>query len=219
MKKTVPSFHVELTLWKRGYDVIGVDEVGRGAFAGPLYVGAVCFTPRLAKFIESLGINDSKKLTAKQREYLSVLIRKHACAYSTAYVTNNVVDSLGLVRATEKAMRRAVHLVCQQLKNPKKFVLVDAFYIKYLRSIGLRNQSAIIKGDEKVISISAASIVAKVERDHIMHKLDQQYPIYNWKSNKGYGTIEHRSAIKKYGKSRHHRTSFLRKLHPLEIFS
>ena len=282
MKKKFPTFRFEKPLWKKGYYVIGVDEVGRGALAGPLTVGAVCFyfdkalqpasrinntsknsatqflshesltSPSagplesekiafasfLAKTllppekIKKLGINDSKKLTAKRREELAKIIKKISLGYSTSSVQPGVISRLGIVKATEKAIRKAVTQVIKKLSNleiknklyfnclitqlPNYYLLIDAFYVKYLRGIGLKKQKAIIKGDEKSISIAAAAIIAKVERDHTMIKLGHKYPIYFWEKNKGYGTRRHIEAIKKFGKSKLHRDLYLRKLLEVE---
>lgn len=253
-KKRLPTFVNEIPLWKKGYYVIGVDEVGRGALAGPLTVGAVCFysifsdsvkafpptsarlavniarpacrTGRSARWwetlpalppekVQELGINDSKKLSPAKREKLAKIIKKICLAYTTASVSNRIINRLGIAKATQLAMRKVIYKLrgkSFELKGKKLFILIDAFYIKYLRSVGLKNQKAIIKGDEKSISIAAASIIAKVERDHNMIKLHHKYPIYFWKKNKGYGTKKHIEAIKKFGKSKLHRDLFLRKI-------
>ena len=203
------------SLWEKGYYVIGVDEVGRGALAGPLTVGAVCFLTIFLDSVEKLGINDSKKLSPTKREKLAKIIKKTCLAYSASSVSNKVINRLGIVKATQVAMRKVIKGLIDKnskLKGKKLFILIDAFYIKYLRGVGLKNQKAIIKGDEKSISIAAASIIAKVERDHNMIKLDQEYPIYFWKKNKGYGTRKHIEAIKKFGKSKLHRDLFLRNI-------
>ena len=252
MKNILPTFRFEKPLWKKGYYVIGVDEVGRGALAGPLTVGAVCFSPQTiedggwkiekegrslkleksnfhhlsskstiyrqsstVKSIQTLGINDSKKLSPQKREKLAKLIKKSCLAYATASISNRIINKVGITRATQIAMRKAIKLLivnCYLLRRKKLFVLADAFYIRYLKGIGLRNQLAIKHGDKKSISIAAASIIAKVERDHNMVKLGHKYPIYFWKNNKGYGTRKHIEAIKKFGKSKFHRDLFLRKI-------
>ncbi len=211
--RKLPNFRYEEALWKKGYIVIGVDEVGRGALAGPLYVGAVCFDFYKDRYrIEKLGINDSKKLSPKKREKLSDVIKSVALTYATASVSHSIVNKKGIVAATKIAQRKVIKNIRAKLNGRKVFVLIDAFYLNYLKGIGLKKQKAIIKGDEKSISIAAASIIAKVERDHNMIKLHHKYPIYFWKNNKGYGTIRHIAAIKKYGKSKLHRDLFLRKI-------
>ena len=162
--------------------------------------------------ILKLGINDSKKLSPVKRKMLSRIIKDMSLSYATGYVSNKVINKIGIVKATEKAMRQAIHKLKAKLNKKKVYVLIDAYNIKYLKGIGLKNQKAIIKGDEKSISIAAASIIAKVERDQKMIKLDQKYPIYFWKNNKGYGTKKHISALKKSGKSNLHRDLFLRNI-------
>ena len=248
--KDLPNFTFEKKFWKKGYYVMGVDEVGRGALAGPLYVGAVCFpgifsdsvksfppaSARLAaniarsvryretlpalppEKIQNLGINDSKKLSPAKREKLARIIKNTCFAYATAFVSNKVVDKVGITKATQIAMRKAIKSLidnCYLLNRKKIFISIDAYYVKYLRGIPLKSQKAIIHGDEKSISIAAASIIAKVERDQNMIKLDHKYPIfrkYRWEKNKGYGTKKHIEAIKKFGKSKFHRGLFLRKI-------
>lgn len=240
MNKKLPDFHFEKSLWRKGYIVIGVDEVGRGALAGPLYVGAVCFykddstkiSPQVNSFkesdssdihfrrnfvsssviVEHLGIDDSKKLSAKNRERLAKIIKKQALAYSISCVSSSIINRFGIVEATKKAIRKAVKSIVSRINNTKIFLLVDAFYVKHIRSIGLRNQLAIVHGDEKSISIAAASIVAKVARDDYMINLSKRYKLYRWQHNKGYGTKKHIEAIKKYGKLKFHRELFLRKI-------
>ncbi|MBI4225567.1 ribonuclease HII [Candidatus Roizmanbacteria bacterium] len=233
----LPDFSLEKKLWSKGYIVIGVDEVGRGALAGPLYVGAVCFRHTILKRsyqdgiypdklsfnIENIGINDSKKLTARKREELATFIKKVTLAYSVSSVNVRTLNRLGIVKATEKAIRNVIFRVTNSIGHTtmhrsadngigKAYILLDAFYVKYIKGVGLKNQKAIIQGDEKSISIAAASIIAKIERDHNMIKLHHKYPIYFWKNNKGYGTKEHIEAIKKFGKSKLHRDMFLRKI-------
>lgn len=215
-----PSFLEEKKLWKNGYEfVIGIDEVGRGAFAGPLVVGAVIFSENVNI---CNGINDSKLLTPQNREKLDKEIRKCAQFYSIAQVGLSVINKVGIGKATEVAFRKVISEILRKipslsnkespyprrLLNKKIFVLVDGFHIKYIRGIGLKNQKAIIKGDQKSISIAAASIIAKVYRDRIMVMLQKKYPHYHFDLNKGYGTKDHREQIRKYGLSKLHRKSF-----------
>lgn len=184
-----------------GYElVIGVDEVGRGALAGPVVAGAVAFLAPT----RIIGIKDSKKLTAKTRETLAKLIKAEA-RWGIGEVGVGTINRVGIVKATEKAMRQAV----AKVRQGKCQVLVDAFHVKYIPGVGLKNQQAIIKGDEKVLEISAASIIAKVYRDALMAKIKNRY---GWKRNKGYGTVEHIRALKKFGVTRLHRLAFVKKL-------
>lgn len=210
---TFPNLDFELDLWQRGFTVIGVDEVGRGAFAGPLYVGGVIFKPtmnekRLAKLL-SYGINDSKKLSYDRRKMLSEVIQKECLSLSIQSISVAQINRIGIGKATFAAMREVVKTLCENLMEQKIFVLVDGFYVKHLRNIGLKNQRGIVGGDGISLSIAAASIIAKVARDEHMEKLSAKFPGFNWSSNKGYGTLDHRNALKKYGSTPLHRTDFV----------
>lgn len=246
-----PTFRFEKPLWKKGYLVVGVDEVGRGALAGPLAVGAVSFfwgkdsgskflsheslttpfakggvPPRKRKNfspsfenqttsiseIQSLGINDSKKLSAKKREELAGLIKKNCLAWAVAVVSVGFINKQGIVAAFQKGVRDVLKKLKIENCQLKIYLLIDGFYVKYLRGVGLKNQKAIIDGDEKSLSIAAASIIAKVFRDRVMSRLAKKYPRYQWEKNKGYGTREHIEALKKYGKTKYHRHLFLKKI-------
>lgn len=194
-----PTFREENALWKRGYKfVAGIDEVGRGAFAGPVVVGAVVF-PR--NFSPTDGINDSKLLKPRRREFLSHIIKKEAHCFAIAEISVWAINKYGVGKATQMGFRKAVKLLAMK----PDYVLIDAFYIKHLSR---KNQKPIKKGDQKSISIAAASIIAKVHRDKIMKKLSVKYPQYKLAKNKGYGTREHQKALKKFGLSKIHRTSF-----------
>lgn len=209
-----PSFKEEKTLWKKGYNyIIGVDEVGKGAFSGPVVVGAVVFNkdhPCTRMILEE--INDSKLLSAKTREKLSPLIKKQAIKTTIARTSVEVINKIGISNATKKAFRKAISRIIKKIqkieKNPKFFVLADGYHIKHVKEIGLKKQKAIIKGDRKCVSIAAASIIAKVYRDKLMQNIHKNYPLYNFSKNKGYGTKEHREMIKKYGLCDIHRKSF-----------
>ena len=206
MKK--PNFFYEKKFWQKGYQVLGLDEVGRGSLAGPLVVAAVCFPSQKSKVIESLGIKDSKKLSAKKREKLSQTIKKQADRIFISKINVSYINKYGISKAFQNGVRKIVN----QMKkaNKKIFILIDGFQVKYLRGVGLKNQKAIIKGDEKSISIAAASIIAKVYRDKLMEKLAKKYPLYHFDKNKGYGTKEHIKALRKYKQSPIHRLLFIR---------
>jgi ribonuclease HII len=209
MKIPNPSFDEEKMLWNAGYDsVVGIDEVGRGAFAGPVTVAAVIFTKTAEELPFIPDIHDSKLLLPKKREALSFLIQQHARTFAIATVSVRVINSLGIGKATTVAFRKVLHEVCQSINQSSSFLLVDGFHIKHMRGFGLRRQKAIIKGDQKSVSIAAASIIAKVHRDALMTTYHTKYRAYNFAENKGYGTKEHRDCIKKYGLSKLHRTSF-----------
>lgn len=174
--------------------IAGIDEAGRGPFAGPVIAAAVIIDQD--NIIE--GINDSKKLTEAKRELLyEQIVQKYA--YSVAAIEPEEIDKINILQATIKACIKAA----QNLPVKPDNILVDG-NMKFPQS----NFISIVKGDLKSLSIAAASIVAKVTRDRIMQKLHLEYPEYNWASNKGYGTKEHREAIIKYGATIHHRKTF-----------
>lgn len=204
----LPDFTQESKLWGKGIKyVIGADEVGRGAFAGPVTVAAVVFKCSNS-YLSSIGINDSKLINSKEREKLSEIIKKDCHSFSIATVTLHQINKKGIGKATEMAFRRAIKNVMKQLGGNNFYLLVDGFNIKNVKGIGLRNQKAIIKGDRISISIAAASIIAKVHRDSLLIDLAKNYPQYELEKNKGYGTLRHRNAIKKFGLSKLHRKSF-----------
>ncbi len=215
-----PCLSVEKKLWTRGYkNIVGLDEVGRGALAGPVVCAGVVFPSEknLEGKSRRLGIrvNDSKKLTAGQREDADAWIRKNALAVSVSSISAKKIDKVGISKATYSGFRRAVKGTNEKLHTPVNFILIDAFYIPYLRTFPLlpkkRRQLAIIDGDAKSFTIAAASIVAKVYRDNLMKRLGQKakYKKYAWERNKGYGTKSHQESIKKYGLTGYHRKSFL----------
>lgn len=190
---------IEESLWKKGLEhVCGLDEVGRGCFAGPVVVGAVLFS-KGSKIPE--GIADSKLLKPIQREKLSDAIKECAAGWAIGEINVGVINKVGIGKATQMAFRKAIKSLNQ---NPDH-ILIDAFYIKHLNR---RKQQAIKDGDKISISIAAASIIAKVYRDNLMSKLDDQYPNYGFYKHKGYGTKLHREAIKRYGLCSIHRKSF-----------
>jgi len=219
----LPDFSLEKDLWKREqFFVAGVDEVGRGCLSGPVVAGVVVWPRMSGKDINRLGINDSKKLTPKQREQLSVEIKKRCLYWSIGEASVTDINSLGIVRSTQKAMRRAVINIQNMINKDRKksenlnsndiYLLLDAFYLKHMSGVGMKNQNAIIKGGTKSISIASASIVAKVYRDDIMRKLSIRYPGYGWERNMGYGTKEHREALIKIGPCKLHRKLFISKI-------
>lgn len=194
-----PTLDLEKKLWKAGYSTIcGLDEVGRGSFAGPVCVGAVIF-PRDFQMID--GLADSKLLKARQRKKLAVNIRQQALSWSVAEVGVATINKVGIGKATQMAFRKALRLCSVQAD----YVLIDAFYIKHLNR---KRQKPVKDGDTICASISAASIIAKVHRDKLMKKLHRKYPHYGFGKHKGYGTKRHQQAIRRYGLSKIHRTSF-----------
>lgn len=195
----IPSLNFEKRLWKQGYNYIcGLDEVGRGCFAGPVCVGAVIF-PKGCELIE--GLADSKLLKPRQREKLAVRIKNQAVSWSVAEINVSVINKVGIGRATQMTFRKALRLCSVQAD----FVLIDAFYIKHLNR---KRQMAIAGGDTICASISAASIIAKVYRDKLMKKLSRKFPRYGFGKHKGYGTKFHQEAIRRFGLSKLHRKSF-----------
>lgn len=206
----LPDFEEEKKLWKKDFKyVIGVDEVGRGAFAGPVTVAAVVFKSESVE-INSLGINDSKLLKPIKRQNLSKPIKNLCMTYSIVTISVSTINKVGIGKATNTAFRKSIDEIISKLKakEEKVYLLADGFHIKHIKKIGLKNQKAIIKGDRKSISIAAASIIAKVHRDDLMRKLSMKYPEYGFDKHKGYGTKAHQEAIKKHGLSKVHRKSF-----------
>jgi len=176
--------------------ICGVDEAGRGPLAGPVSAAAVILDP--ANPIP--GLNDSKKLSEKQRDKLALLIRERALAWAVAYASVEEIDRLNILQATLLAMQRAV----QALSIQPQQVLVDGLYCP---QTGIPSE-AIVKGDSKVAAISAASILAKTDRDALMLQLDAQYPQYGFSIHKGYPTAAHLAALRAHGASEVHRKSF-----------
>ncbi len=206
----LPNLKWEKKLWRQGYIVVGVDEVGRGALAGPVLVGAVCLNKKNS--LDGYGINDSKKVPPVRRGKLAEIIKKEALAYATAATSVRKINHLGIVVATQIAIRRAIRSIRRKTNYQPIYILIDAFYVKYIQGVGLKRQKAIVHGDALSLSIAAASIVAKVERDSLMKRLHARHPRYHWSKNKGYGTMDHRAAILKYGKTNQHRDLYLRKI-------
>ena len=192
----MPDLSIEKKKNNLNYKLIaGVDEAGRGPWAGPVYSAAVILDT--ANIPEE--INDSKKMSEKKRnEINSRIVSEHHYAVGIADV--NEIDELNILQASLLSMKRAI---ANLLLKPD-FVLIDGAH-KPALDIDSEN---IIKGDNKSLSIAAASIIAKVERDQFMKKIDEEYPHYNWKKNKGYGTKEHQNALNVHGISEHHRKSF-----------
>lgn len=175
----------------------GCDEAGRGCFAGPVFAAAVI----LPKDFHHPLLNDSKKLSEQQRNELRPVIEKEAITYAVASIDNEEIDSINILKASFKAM----HLAINQLKQKPGLLLVDGNrFIKYQRI----PHQCIIKGDGEYASIAAASILAKTYRDEYMLRLHEEFPVYQWNSNKGYGTAVHRDAIAEYGLCKYHRKSF-----------
>lgn len=179
--------------------ICGIDEAGRGPFAGPVVAGAVILPPDC----EILYLNDSKKLSEKRRGELFLEIKKKAVAWSVGVMEPQDIDRMNILQATYEAMRRAI----AGLETEPDLLLNDAVTIPGLQVL----QVNIIKGDAKSVSIAAASIVAKVTRDHLMKEYDSKYPEYGFAKHKGYGTGEHIAALLKHGPCPIHRKTFITK--------
>jgi len=179
-------------------NIAGVDEAGRGPCAGPLIIAAVILNDPLSKSLG--GVKDSKQLSSDQRDELFELIKANSLAYSIIEISVEEIDSLGLHKCNIEGMRRAV----QALDAKADYVLTDGYSIPGLSTPNL----AVWKGDQVAITISAASILAKVHRDRIMIELDKKYPMYGLANHKGYITASHTAAIKEFGVLPIHRKSF-----------
>ena len=175
----------------------GLDEAGRGCYAGPVFAAAVILPE---DFFHPL-LNDSKQLKEKQRDLLRPIIEKESIAFAVASVDNDEIDTINILQASFKAM----HLSLDQLKIIPELLLIDGNRFKPYKKIP---HHCIIKGDGKYASIAAASILAKTYRDEFMQKAHTAFPYYGWDKNKGYGTARHRQAIAQYGLCLHHRKSF-----------
>ena len=192
----------EKELYNDGYTLIaGVDEVGRGPLVGPVVAAAVI----LPKNYKLEGLTDSKKLSEAKRNYFDEIIKRDAISYGIGVIDNNIIDEVNIYEATKLAMKQAI----SNLKIKPDYVLTDAMKLDI--DIDFK---PLIKGDLRSLSISAASVIAKVYRDNLMYLLDKKYPYYNFKNNKGYPTKDHIEAIKKYGIIKEHRISY----HPVSEY-
>jgi len=193
--KEMKGFDEEVT---GGAIAAGIDEVGRGPLAGPVVAAAVI----LPADFDVPGINDSKKLSEKKREALYDEITQKALAWSVAFVDNRVIDEINILQATKKAMVESVN----NLSTKPEALIIDAVQ---LQDVEIK-QHSVIKGDEKSLSVAAASIVAKVTRDRYMVEMAEKYPGYAFEKNKGYGTAAHYQGLRENGISEIHRKSFLK---------
>jgi len=184
--------------------ICGIDEAGRGPLAGPVVAAAVVFKSN--KIIT--GVRDSKKIKRKTREILYKEIVQSSVEYKISVIDNHIIDKINILKATMLAMENCL----LNLSNKPSKIFVDGNYFKFENDRHLNyNFEKVIKGDEKIFVISAASIIAKVERDRIMRELNKLYPHYNFENNNGYPTREHINQIKKYGLTPIHRISFCKK--------
>lgn len=175
----------------------GTDEAGRGCLAGPVTAAAVILPP---DYINDL-LNDSKQLSEKKRNLLKPIIETISLTFGVAHIYQEEIDSINILNASILAMHRSI----DQLDPGSEFIIVDGNKFKPYNNVPYET---IIKGDSKYLSIAAASVLAKTHRDEYMNLIHDEYPMYNWKQNKGYPTKEHREAIKTYGITKYHRKSF-----------
>lgn len=175
----------------------GTDEAGRGCLAGPVTAAALI----LPENFELESLNDSKQLSEKVREKLKPIIEQKSITYAVTHLEPRIIDKINILNASIKAMHECI----LKLNPIPLYIIVDGNRFKPINNIPY---STIIKGDTKFMSIAAASILAKTHRDEYMNKIHEEFPMYNWKQNKGYPTKEHREAIRKYGTTKYHRMSF-----------
>ncbi len=175
----------------------GTDEAGRGCLAGPVTAAAVILPNTFTNEI----LNDSKQLSEKNRDHLKPIIEAESICFAYSHVHPEDIDTLNILNASILAMHKSI----EKLSEFPDFIIVDGNRFKPFKQIPYKT---IIKGDAKFLSIAAASVLAKTIRDEYMIKIHEEFPIYNWKQNKGYPTVEHREAIKKYGITKYHRKSF-----------
>ena len=175
----------------------GTDEAGRGCLSGPVVAAAVI----LPADFEHPFLNDSKQLSEKQRKELKPFIEENALAFGVCFVDEKEVDKINVLQASITGMQRAI----SQLNPQPEFIIVDGNKFKSYKEIP---HETIVKGDAKYLSIAAASVLAKTYRDEFMEKIHQEFPMYNWKQNKGYPTKQHRNAIREFGITDYHRKTF-----------
>jgi ribonuclease HII len=175
----------------------GTDEAGRGCLAGPVTAAAVI----LPANFENKILNDSKQLSEKSREQLKPIIEEQAISFAVTHLEPLVIDEINILNASIQAMQESI----LKLDPKPEYIIVDGNRFKPVLDIP---HSCIVKGDAKFMSIAAASILAKTYRDEYMNRIHEEFPMYNWKQNKGYPTQEHREAIRKYGVTKYHRMSF-----------
>ena len=195
-KENIDNYKYEHELKEKGIKLIaGVDEVGRGPLIGPVVAAAVILPHKF----QLDGLTDSKKLSEKKREQYYEIIKKEAISIGIGVISEKRIDEINIYEATKEAMKQAI----DNLTVKPEHILIDAMPL----DLEIETTS-IIKGDLLSITISAASVIAKVTRDHMLYDIDKEYPMYDLKNNKGYGTKKHIEAIKEYGITKYHRLSF-----------
>ena len=204
----IPDYSIEENYTEKGL-VLGLDEVGRGCWAGPLTVAAFWINPSFLRDIPN-NVNDSKLLSKKIRKKIELKIKNkiYNNQWKVKHINSKIIDKLGIQKATYIAFNSVVlslsEILSRRFKSKISMVLIDGNY-NFNFSFPSKN---IIKGDQKSLSISSASIIAKQERDKLMTRLSINYPQYNWDKNVGYGTLGHKEAIEKFGISKYHRKSY-----------
>lgn len=182
----------------------GTDEAGRGCLAGPVTAAAVI----LPSDFKNETLTDSKQLSERKREILKPIIESQAIAYGFTHIMMGEINEINILNASILGMHRSIESLIRSLSRKHTYpqhILVDGNTFKPFNDIP---HTCVVKGDSKYLPIAAASIIAKTERDHFMMRIHEEYPMYNWAKNKGYPTKEHREAIRKYGITKYHRTSF-----------
>ena len=196
IKEEIDNYKYEHELWNEGIGLVaGVDEVGRGPLIGPVVAAAVILPHDF--YLE--GLTDSKKLSEKKRELFYKIIKEKAIAIGIGIIDEKRIAEINIYEATKEAMKDAI----RKLEPRPEYILIDAMPL----DIDIPTKS-IIKGDFLSVTISAASVIAKVTRDHMLYEMDKEYPMYDLKNNKGYGTKKHLEAIKQYGICKYHRLSY-----------
>ncbi len=191
------NLEYEKKYWSKGLTLVaGADEAGRGPLAGPVFAAAVILKPNT----QIKGLTDSKKLTEKKRDYYFDIIKETALCYSIASVDEKIIDEINILNATYLAFKKAIEGLGQKCE----VALIDGNRMENLSC----DYELIVKGDQKSLTIAAASVLAKVSRDRFMQKVDAEYPMYQFSKHKGYGTKLHYEMINKYGPCRYHRQSF-----------
>ena len=190
------NFMLKLRFTEFQYEC-GTDEAGRGCLAGPVTAAAILLPDDFKLDL----LNDSKQLSEKVREQLKPIIEEKAISFAIKNIEPNIIDEINILNASIKAMQECI----LELNPTPIYIIVDGNRFKPINNIPY---STIIKGDSKYMSIAAASVLAKTYRDEYMNKIHEEFPMYNWKQNKGYPTKEHREAIRKYGTTKYHRMSF-----------
>lgn len=196
-----PDLSFEQALWKEGFSLVGgIDEAGRGAWAGPVAAAVVVLPPDAGLAATLAGVRDSKQMTPDQREYWAPEIKKTATAWGVGMASHLEIDALGIVNATRLAVARSL----AQLDSQPQHLLVDFLALPDIQL----PQTALVKGDARALSIACASVLAKTARDALLVELDPCYPGYGFERHKGYGTAYHRAALARLGPCPIHRLSF-----------